>query len=89
MDRMLKKISGPNYPLGRIQMIEEAAWEERRRNPMPATECDGCFRRFRGTPIKNVDFSDEDEGDAGEVFKRCTDCDYTICEDCFEPENQG
>ena len=25
----------------------------------------------------------------GKTLERCTDCDYTICEDCSKPENQG
>lgn len=95
MDKMMKKFSGPNHPMGRLNMIEEVAWAERRRNPVPIWDCDGCFRRFRGAPPKQPDpWEDEleegvDAGDAGLVFKRCTGCDWTICDDCFHPENQG
>lgn len=89
-DRLMKKYSGPNYPMGRLKMLEAAAWEERRRNPKPSTKCDGCFSRFRGVPI---DLEEDDYGspneDVGDVFKRCTECDYTICEGCSKPENQG
>jgi hypothetical protein len=94
LDKMMKKYSGPNYPMGRLNEIEKAVWEERRRNPTPVTKCDGCFRRFRGAPIDEDDLDDfdssgEDGKDAGDVFKRCTDCDYAICEECSKPENQG
>jgi hypothetical protein len=92
LDRMMKKYSGPNSPMGRLAVIEKAAWEECRRNPTPATKCDGCLRRFQGAPIEEDDYdSDSDEllEEAGDVFKRCTDCVYTICEDCSMPENQG
>ena len=88
VDKMMKKFSGPNTLMGRLNEIENAAWEERRRNPTPANKCDGCLRRFRGVPIDRDD-PGEAEVDAGDVFKRCTDCDWTICEDCSEPENQG
>jgi hypothetical protein len=88
----MKKYNGPNYPMGQLAEFENVIWEERRRNPTPATKCDACFRRFRGAPIEEDDY-DLDSGevpeDAGDVFKRCTDCDFTICEDCFQPENQG
>jgi len=87
----MKKYSGPGTAMGRIHAIEQAAWEERRRNPTPATACDGCLRRFRGAPAEDM-FEDEDEedaGDAGDPFKRCVECDYTICEDCTHPEMQG
>lgn len=94
LDKMMKKYSGPNYPMARLAEIEKAAWDERRRNPVPATKCDGCFRRFRGAPIEedDDDYDSSEEGsrkDAGDVFKRCADCDFTICEDCSMPENQG
>ncbi|KAJ8581581.1 hypothetical protein M405DRAFT_832205, partial [Rhizopogon salebrosus TDB-379] len=32
---------------------------------------------------------EEDAGDAGDAFKRCKECDYTICKDCTLPEMQG
>jgi len=85
----MQKFSGPNTVMGCLTEIENAAWEERRRNPTPPTKCDGCLRRFRGVPIEK---DEEDYGfseDAGGVFKRCSDCDFTICEDCSQPENQG
>jgi len=85
---MMKKYSGPNSPMGRINVLEAAAWEDRRRNPTPSTKCDGCFRRFRGAPIDRDDYGSPNE-DVGDVFKRCTECDYTICEGCSKPENQG
>ena len=92
LDRMMKKYSGPNFPLGRIAELEKAAWEERRRNPTPIAKCDGCFRRFQGAPIEEDDYdldSSELLKDAGDIFKRCSECDYTICEGCSKPENQG
>jgi len=90
MDRMIKKFSGPNTPMGRLNELEAAAWEARRLNPKPATKCDGCFSRFRGVPIDKDDYDEgEDETDVGDVFKRCADCDYTICEGCSLPDNQG
>ena len=87
----MKKYGGPNSTMGRLNVLEAAAWEERRRNPTPSIKCDGCFRRFRGVPI---DRSEEDDygspnEDVGDVFKRCSECDYTICEGCSKPENQG
>lgn len=87
---MMKKFGRPNYPMGQLKMLEDAVWEERRRNPAPSpAKCDGCLSRFRGTPIEeDDDFGTPDE-DVGEVFKRCRECDYTICEDCSKPENQG
>jgi len=88
----MKKYSGPNYQLGRLAELEKAAWEERRRDPTPPENCDGCLRRFQGAPIEEDDY-DFDSGelleDAGDVSKRCTECDYMICEDCSKPENQG
>jgi len=71
-----------------INKMEELAWEERRRNPIPAPKCDGCFSRFRGTP---PDEGEEEEvvEDVGDAFKRCTTCDYTICKDCTHPDMQG
>jgi hypothetical protein len=98
---MMKKHSGPGTVLGRMNAIEDVVWEERRRNPTPATQCDGCFRRFHGAPVEEGGWEDdedeneddegedEDAGDAGDPFKRCTECDYTICEDCTHPEMQG
>ena len=29
--------------MGLINSLEEAVWEERRRNPTPSVKCDGCF----------------------------------------------
>lgn len=71
-----------------VNHLEKLAWEQRRRNPVPASACDGCWRRFRGVPVKEGS-EDEDRGDAGDRFKRCTECDYTICKDCTHPEKQG
>jgi hypothetical protein len=88
----MKKYSGPTSQLGRINALEQLAWEERKRNPTPALQCDGCMRRFRGAPVEE-DWEEEedpgDAGDAGDPFKRCTECDFTICEDCTHPEMQG
>jgi len=88
---MMKKYSGPGSALGSINALEQLAWEERRRNPSPVTACDGCLRRFHGAPADERfdDEEDEDAGDAGDPFKRCTDCDYTICEECTDLEAQG
>lgn len=92
VDKMMKKYSGPGTAMGGINILEQLAWEERRRNPTPVGACDGCFRRFHGTPVEEG-FEDEDEdedhGDAGDPFKRCKECDYTICEACTHPEMQG
>lgn len=95
VDKMVKKYSGPGTPMGRLEFLEKVLWEERRRNPTPATACDGCLRRFRGAPRSAEEdaWSDDedDEGgkgevaDAGDLFKRCTECDYTICESCADP----
>lgn len=90
---MMKKYGGPNSVMGRLSVLQKAAWEERRHNPTPVTKCDGCLRRFQGAPIEedddDCDSLGEGEKDAGGVFKRCTNCDYTICEDCSHLENQG
>ena len=92
----MKKFGGPGTPMGRINALEQAAWEERKRNPTPVTACDGCLRQFHGAPVEegfddgyDEDGDDEDAKDAGDPFKRCTDCDYTICERCTDPEWQG
>jgi hypothetical protein len=88
----MKKFSGPGTPLGRINDLEQLLWEERRRNPTPVSNCDGCMRRFRGAPVEedwDGDDGDQDPGDAGDPFKRCMECDFTICEDCTHPEMQG
>lgn len=77
--------------MGNVSRLEEVVWAERRRNPQPCHACDGCFRRFKGFPPGEDDF-DEDEKvlpDAGDVFKHCLECDYTVCEDCTVFENQG
>ncbi|OAX35405.1 hypothetical protein K503DRAFT_723071 [Rhizopogon vinicolor AM-OR11-026] len=88
LDKLVKKISGPGTAMGSMHAMEKMAWEERRRNPVPVSVCDGCFRRFRGTPVE-PGMEEDDQGDAGDPFKRCTECDYTICEDCTLPEMQG
>lgn len=85
----MKKFSGPGSTLGVVSRIEESAWAERRAHPTPVWACDGCFRRFRGAPPEDDPFKDEDARDAGERFKHCTSCDWTICEDCTKLENQG
>ncbi|KAF9523714.1 hypothetical protein CPB83DRAFT_862339 [Crepidotus variabilis] len=116
VDKMLKKHSGPNTPLGTMTKWEEIAWAQRRANPQPARECDGCFRRFKGFPPTQDDIQTEEmermmseisrekgeleEGEdvsdgpleerhAGDPFKHCSDCDWTICEDCTQFESQG
>jgi hypothetical protein len=84
---MMKKWGGPGSMMDTINKMEELAWEERRRNPIPAPKCDGCFSRFRGTP---PDEDEEDDAeDVGDAFKRCTTCDYTICENCTHLDIQG
>ena len=87
----MKKYSGPNYPMGQLAVFEKAVWEERRRNPTTPIKCDGCTLRFRGAPIHEDDYDFDGKlfEDVGDVFKRCTECDYTICEGCSMPENQG
>lgn len=70
-----------------IDRMEQLAWAERQRNPVPAPKCDGCFARFRGTPRDEDDENDAE--DVGDAFKRCTTCDYTICESCTHPDVQG
>lgn len=91
---MMKKWSGPGTTLGSLNSLENAAWEERRRNPQPVSSCDGCLRRFQGFPPDEDDRFAEDEEDdvpedAGDAFKHCDECDWTICEDCTHPQNQG
>jgi len=89
----MNKLSGPGSLMGFINQLDDDVWAERRRHPTPVQACDGCLRRFRDAPPKASDqFEDEvasDEGDAGDRFKHCTDCDWTVCEDCTQPENQG
>lgn len=92
VDKSLRKYSAPGYTMHSLSRLEDLAWEERRRNPAPVPVCDGCSRRFRGVPVEEgfgYEDGDEDDGDAGDRFKRCTECDYTICEDCTHPEGQG
>ncbi|KAG1726957.1 uncharacterized protein EDB91DRAFT_1165099 [Suillus paluster] len=89
VDKLMKKWGGPGSTMGTIDRIEQLAWEERRRNPIPASKCDGCFSRFRGTPPDEDEDEEDDVRDVGDAFKRCTTCDYTICEDCTQPEMQG
>ena len=89
LDRMMKKM---NSTMGLINHLEKTAWEERRRNPTPVSKVWWMFCRFKGAPIeeKEEDDDDDDEDkDFGDVFKRCSDCDYTICEGCSKLENQG
>ncbi|KAF8061606.1 hypothetical protein FPV67DRAFT_1509570 [Lyophyllum atratum] len=84
LDRMMKKYSGPGTTMG---------WAERRRNLTPVSVCDGCFLPFRGAPVEErEDWEEEfrvDPVDIGDPFKRCQECDYTVCEACTYPENQG
>jgi len=76
--------------MGRLHDIEQVVWEERRQNEIPATACDGCFRRFHGAPAEREFLDDEEEHvEDVKLFKRCTECEYTICEDCTRPEAQG
>jgi hypothetical protein len=90
LDKMWKRFTRPNTTMGRLGVIERAAWEARRLNPTPATKCDGCLLRFRGAPVEEDGFDyGEEKTETGDMFKRCTDCDFTICEDCSMPENQG
>lgn len=79
--------SGPGTAISRFSRIEELAWADRRANPQPVGACDGCFRRFRGFP--SDDGEEEQIVDAGDAFKHCTQCDWTVCEDCMHPRNQG
>lgn len=87
----MKKWSGPNTTMGRLNNMQEVLWEERRRNPTPVGACDGCMRRFRGFPAEEEMFDEDEEPgpDAGDAFKHCTQCDWTVCEDCMHPGNQG
>ncbi|KAG1723391.1 hypothetical protein EDB19DRAFT_1834616 [Suillus lakei] len=65
VDKLMKKWSGPGSLMGNINRMEQLAWEERRRNPMPVPKCDGCLSRFRGTPPDEDDEGNvEDVGDA-------------------------
>ncbi|KAG2067865.1 hypothetical protein BDR04DRAFT_1120134 [Suillus decipiens] len=80
VDKLMKKWSGPGSTMDTIDRMEQLAWAERQRNPVPAPKCDGCFARFRGTPRDEDDENDAE--DVGDAFKRCTTCDYTICESC-------
>ncbi|KDR71737.1 hypothetical protein GALMADRAFT_229283 [Galerina marginata CBS 339.88] len=91
VDKMMKKYGGPNSTMGMLNSLEKAAWDERKRNPQPVSDCDGCFRRFLGEPQQPDDEEDEDinTGDPPARFKRCAVCDYTICEACTHPANQG
>ncbi|KAJ7704315.1 hypothetical protein B0H17DRAFT_1126681 [Mycena rosella] len=89
VDKMMKKHSGPGSPMASITAIEKVVWAERARNPQPIEACDGCFRRFRGVPPRVEEEEDENTPDAGDKFKHCTACDWTICKDCTHPQNQG
>lgn len=86
----MKKSSGPGTPWGNLNRMEDIAWEDRRLNPQPASLCDGCFTRFIGFPKKaHDDFEEDDNRDPVAKYKHCNDCDWTICEACTRPENQG
>ncbi|KAF5369808.1 hypothetical protein D9758_001350 [Tetrapyrgos nigripes] len=92
-ERTLRKISGPNNPMGRLQSMEDNAWAFRRQNPDPnPSHCDGCFRRFRGHPPNedDIDETGKPYEDCGSVSdgKRCRNCDWVACRDCMRPENQ-
>ena len=76
VDKMIKKYSGPGTPLENIEALDGMIWAERRRNPSARPErCDGCTLRFRGTPLED---HEEGQGDVGEPFKRCKECDYRL-----------
>ncbi|KAG2158609.1 uncharacterized protein EDB93DRAFT_1100269 [Suillus bovinus] len=77
VDKMMKKWGGPGSAIDNVK--------RRRRNPIPAHNCDGCLLRFRGTPPED----EYDVEDVGDAFKRCTTCDYTICEICTYSDMQG
>lgn len=91
----MKKWSGPGSVMNSLNVLEDDVWAERARNPSPVSSCDGCLRRFHGVPPEDTfDGGEGGEGeeqaeDAGDPFKRCKTCDFTICKDCSEPENQG
>lgn len=93
LDKMMKQMSGPGSVMGHLNTLEDAVWAERVRNPQTPTACDGCLRPFKGFPPLVDEGVDEEEGharsDAGDAFKHCDECDFTICKDCSEPENQG
>ncbi|KAJ6481657.1 hypothetical protein C8R45DRAFT_1002557 [Mycena sanguinolenta] len=88
LDKMMKKQSGPGSVFGSLLVMEEAAWAERVRNPKVVPACDGCFRRFHGFPREEEE-EDENTPDAGDEFKHCKNCDWTICERCTHPQAQG
>ncbi|KAJ7481588.1 hypothetical protein FB451DRAFT_131682 [Mycena latifolia] len=88
-DRLMKKYAGPGSVYGSITTVEDAAWAARVQNPQRIDACDGCFRRFRDVPPRLEEEEDENTPDAGDMFKHCTKCDWTICEDCTHPQNQG
>lgn len=89
MDKMMKQHSGPGSMMASLNAMQDAAWAERVRNPQPIPACDACFRRFRGVPPRREEEEDENTPDAGPMFKHCTQCDWTICEDCTHPQGQG
>ncbi|KAF8208274.1 hypothetical protein K438DRAFT_1813718 [Mycena galopus ATCC 62051] len=89
LDKKLKQHSGPGSAMNTLQLWEQAAWAERVRNPQVVGACDGCFRRFRGFPPREEEEEDENTPDAGNEFKHCKECDWTICEDCTHPQAQG
>ncbi|KAJ7757001.1 hypothetical protein B0H16DRAFT_1537657 [Mycena metata] len=85
LDKMMSK----NPVMAGLQSFEQAAWADRVRNPQIIGACDGCFRRFRGFPPREEEEEDENTPDAGDAFKHCKDCDWTICRDCSHPQAQG
>ncbi|KAJ6588417.1 hypothetical protein B0H19DRAFT_1099211 [Mycena capillaripes] len=92
VDKLMKKQSIDSLagsPLASLQLFEDAAWAERVRNSQVIPACDGCFRRFRGFPPREEEEEDENTPDAGDEFKHCKKCDWTICKDCTHPQGQG
>ncbi|KAJ4480712.1 hypothetical protein C8J55DRAFT_71003 [Lentinula edodes] len=89
VEKMLKKLSGPNDPMGRLFQMENLAWAARVRDPQPTRACDGCFRLWDESRFDPYE-DDEDTGRCGsrDSGKRCGDCDWTVCRDCLRLEFQ-
>ncbi|GAW02343.1 hypothetical protein LENED_003993 [Lentinula edodes] len=64
VEKMLKKISGPNDPMGRLFQMENLAWAARVRDPQPTRACDGCFRLWDESRFDPYE-DDEDTGRCG------------------------
>ncbi|KAJ3896561.1 hypothetical protein GG344DRAFT_61302 [Lentinula edodes] len=73
VEKMLKKISGPNDPMGRLFQMENLAWAARVRNPQPTRACDGCFRLWDESRFDPYE-DDEDTGRCGSRDSGKRDC---------------